>query len=98
MRKGISVKAQFRVNDDILFAIVSELQRKAQQPPPGFHAIEHWEKRWKCKRTCAMRYLREGVKAGILERVELRSLSGRYIRLAPFYGPARKKAGQKPPR
>ena len=34
-----------------------------------------------------MRYLREGVKAGILERVELRALSGRYIRLAPFYGP-----------
>jgi hypothetical protein len=98
MRKGINVKPQFRVNDDILFAIVSELQRKAQQPPPGFHAIEHWEKRWKCKRTCAMRYLREGVKAGILERVELRSLSGRYIRLAPFYGPARKKARQKPTR
>lgn len=91
MRKGINVKPQFRVNDDILFAIVSELQRKAQQPPPGFHAIEHWEKRWKCKRTCAMRYLREGVKAGILERVELRRNTGKFVRRAPYYGPARKK-------
>ena len=95
--KGVSIKAQFRVKDDILDAIVGEIHRKAQQPPPGFHPIEYWEKRWKVKRTCAMRYLREGVKAGILERVELRALSGRYIRLAPFYGPGRKRSKKQRP-
>ena len=98
MSQGTSVVANHRVRDDILDAIVSEIQKQAEKAPPGFHPIDYWEKRWKCKRTCAMRYLREGVKAGILERVELRSLSGRYIRLAPFYGPARKKARHKPPR
>ena len=38
------------------------------------------------------------VKAGILERIELRRYTGKYVRRAPYYGPARKKARQKPPR
>ena len=90
MSKGQTIMAPYRVKDDILKAIVAEIQKQAIQPPPGFHQIAYWEARWKCKRSCVKRYLSEGVKAGILERIELRSHSGRYIRRVPFYGPARK--------
>ena len=98
MSQGNSVLASHRVNDAILKAIVSEIQKTAEQPPPGFHPIDYWEKRWKCKRSCAKRYLSEGVKLGILERIELRRYTGKYVRRAPYYGPARKKARQKPTR
>ena len=91
MAQGNSILASHRVKDDILNAIVSEIQKKAEQPPPGFHPIDYWEKRWKCKRSCAKRYLNEGVKSGILERIELRRYSGKFIRRAPYYGKARKK-------
>ena len=95
MSQGNSVIANHRVRDAILDAIVSEIQKKAEQPPPGFHPIDYWEKRWKCKRSCAKRYLNEGVKAGIMERLELRRYTGKFVRRAPYYGPARKKARQK---
>jgi Fic family protein len=98
MSQGNSVLASHRVNDAILKAIVSEIQKTAEQPPPGFHPLDYWEKRWKCKRSCVKRYLSEGVKLGILERIELRRYTGKYVRRAPYYGPARKKARQKPPR
>jgi Fic family protein len=98
MSQGSSVLASHRVNDAILKAIVSEIQKTAEQPPPGFHPLDYWEKRWKCKRSCVKRYLSEGVKLGILERIELRRYTGKYVRRAPYYGPARKKARQKPPR
>ncbi len=98
MSQGNSVLASHRVNDAILKAIVSEIQKTAEQPPPGFHPLDYWEKRWKCKRSCVKRYLTEGVKLGILERIELRRYTGKYVRRAPYYGPARKKARQKPPR
>jgi Fic family protein len=95
MAQGNSILASHRVNDAILTAIVSEIQKKAEQPPPGFHPIDYWEKRWKCKRSCAKRYLNEGVKAGIMERLELRRYTGKFVRRAPYYGPARKKSRQK---
>lgn len=82
--------ASWRVKDDVLDAIVSAILRKAEKPPPGFHPIDYWEKRWKCKRSCAKRYLSEGVKAGILERIELRKFTGKFIRRCPFFGPKRK--------
>jgi len=90
MAQGNSVVANHRVRDDILDAIVSEIQKTAEQPPPGFHPLDYWEKRWKCKRSCVKRYLGEGVKAGILERIELRRYTGKFVRRAPYYGPARK--------
>jgi Fic family protein len=90
MAQGNSVLANHRVRDDILDAIVSEIQKQAEKAPPGFHPIDYWEKRWKCKRSCAKRYLGEGVKAGILERIELRRYTGKFIRRAPYYGPKRK--------
>ena len=90
MSQGTSVVANHRVRDDILDAIVSEIQKQAEKAPPGFHPIDYWEKRWKCKRSCAKRYLGEGVKAGILERIELRRYTGKFIRRAPYYGPKRK--------
>jgi len=90
MSQGNSVLANHRVRDDILDAIVSEIQKQAEKAPPGFHPIDYWEKRWKCKRSCAKRYLGEGVKAGILERIELRRYTGKFIRRAPYYGPKRK--------
>lgn len=95
MSQGTSVVANHRVRDDILDAIVSEIQKQAEKAPPGFHPIDYWEKRWKCKRSCAKRYLNEGVKAGIMERLELRRYTGKFVRRAPYYGPARKKARQK---
>jgi hypothetical protein len=98
MSQGNSVLASHRVNDAILKAIVSEIQKQAEQPPPGFYPLDYWEKRWQCKRSCVKRYLSEGVKLGILERIELRRYTGKYVRRAPYYGPARKKARQKPPR
>ncbi len=90
MAQGNSVLANHRVRDDILDAIVSEIQKQAEKAPPGFHPIDYWEKRWKCKRSCAKRYLGEGVKAGILERIELRRYTGRCSRRAPYYGAKRK--------
>ena len=90
MAQGNSVLANHRVRDDILDAIVSDIQKQAEKAPPGFHPIDYWEKRWKCKRSCAKRYLGEGVKAGILERIELRRYTGKFIRRAPYYGPKRK--------
>jgi Fic family protein len=91
MAQGSSVVANHRVKDAILDAIVSEIQKQAEKAPPGFHPIDYWETRWKCKRSCAKRYLGEGVKAGILERIELRRNTGKFVRRAPYYGPARKK-------
>jgi Fic family protein len=90
MSQGNSVLASHRVRDAILDAIVSEIQKQAEKAPPGFHPLDYWEKRWKCKRSCVKRYLSEGVKLGILERIELRRYTGKYVRRAPYYGPARK--------
>ena len=90
MAQGNSIVANHRVKDAILDAIVSEIQKQAEKAPPGFHPIDYWEARWKCKRSCAKRYLGEGVKAGILERIELRRYTGKFVRRAPYYGPARK--------
>lgn len=81
-----------KVTDSMLAAIIAEIHKKADKAPPGFLSLDEWEARWKCKRSCAKRYLNIGVKAGLLERIELRRLNGGFVRRAPYYGPARKKA------
>jgi Fic family protein len=89
---------QVKVTDSMLAAIIAEIHNRAEKAPPGFLSLAEWEARWKCKRSCAKRYLNIGVKAGLLERIELRRLNNGFVRRAPYYGPARKKAGQKPKR
>ena len=79
------------VTDSILSAIVAEIHNRADKPPAGFFPLEVWERRWKVKRSAVKKYLNEGVKMGILERITLRhSYQGKYVRRAPYYGPARK--------
>ena len=87
------------ITDSMLAAIVAELHKRADKAPPGFHPLEEWERRWKCKRSAVKKYLTAGVQMGILERIVLRhSYDGKYVRRAPYFGPVRKKAGQKPAR
>lgn len=87
------------VTDATLAAIIAELHNRADKAPPNFHPLEEWERRWKCKRSAVKKYLNAGVEMGILERITLRhSYDGKYVRRAPYYGPARKQARQKPPR
>lgn len=82
-----------KVNDAMLAAIVAEIHNRAEKPPEGFHTLEDWQKRWGCKMSCAKRYLNEGIKLGLIERIMLRhSYAGKYVRQAPYFGPARKKA------
>ena len=88
-----------KVNDAMLAAIVAAIHNRAEKPPAGFHTLEEWERRWKCKRSAVKKYLTAGVQMGILERIVLRhSYDGKYVRRAPYFGPVRKKAGQKPAR
>ena len=45
------------------------------------------------------RWLNEGIRLGLMERITLRhSYAGKYVRQAPYFGPVRKKARQKPAR
>ena len=82
-----------KVTDATLAAIVAEIHKRAEKPPAGFFPLEVWEQRWNVKRSAVKKYLNEGVKLGLLERITLRhSYSGKYVRRAPYYGPARKKA------
>jgi len=81
-----------KITDDVLKAIISEIHNRAEKPPAGFLSIDEWEVRWKCKRSCAKRYLNIGVKMGILKRIELRRLNAGFVRHAPYYGPVTKKA------
>ena len=95
MSQGKNIK----VNDDMLAAIVAAIHNQAEKPPAGFLTLEQWQKRWRCKMSCAKRYLTEGIKLGLIERIMLRhSYEGKYVRQAPYFGPARKKARQKPAR
>jgi Fic family protein len=88
-----------KVTDATLAAIIAEIHKRAEKAPPGFFPLEHWENRWGCKRSAVKKYLNAGVTMGILERITLRhSYDGKYVRRAPYYGPASKKAGQKPKR
>jgi len=87
-----------RLTDETLRAIVSELQNKAETPPPGFLTRDEWAKRWNLKRTATARYLDEGVKSGILVIIQIRRDLGAYVRRVPHWGLASKKARQKPPR
>jgi Fic family protein len=88
-----------KVTDATLAAIIAELHNRAEKPPPGFHPLEEWERRWKVKRSAVKKYLNEGVKMGMLERITLRhSYAGKYVRRAPYYGPIRNKSGHKPKR
>ena len=88
-----------KVNDAMLAAIVAAIHKRAEKPPAGFYSLEDWQKRWKCKSSCAKRYLNEGIRLGIVERITLRhSYAGKYVRQAPYFGPVRNKARQKPAR
>lgn len=84
-----------KITDDVLKAIVSEIHNRAEKAPPGFLSLDEWEARWKCKRSCAKRYLNIGVKMGLLKRIELRRLNAGFIRRAPYYGPIESKVRQK---
>ena len=53
-----------KVNDAMLAAIVAEIHNRAEKAPPGFYTLEDWQKRWKCKSSCAKRYLNEGIRLG----------------------------------
>jgi Fic family protein len=87
------------VTDALLAAIVAEIHNRAEKAPPGFYTLEDWQKRWKCKSSCAKRYLNEGIRLGLVERIILRhSYAGKYVRQAPYFGPVRNKARQKPAR
>ena len=79
-----------KITDDVLKAIISEIHNRAEKAPPGFLSLDEWEARWKCKRSCAKRYLNIGVKMGLLDRIELRRLNAGFVRRAPYYGPAKK--------
>ena len=88
-----------KVTDSMLAAIVAEIHNRAEKPPAGFFTLEEWQKRWKCKSSCAKRYLNKGIELGLMERILLRhSYEGKYVRQAPYFGPVRKKARQKPAR
>ena len=81
-----------KVSDAMLAAIVAAIHNQAEKPPAGFHTLEEWQKKWGCKVSCAKRYLNEGIRLGLLERIMLRhSYEGKYVRQAPYFGPVRKK-------
>lgn len=89
MSQGKNIK----VSDAMLAAIVAAIHNQAEKPPAGFHTLEEWQKKWGCKVSCAKRYLNEGIRLGLLERIMLRhSYEGKYVRQAPYFGPVRKKA------
>lgn len=89
MSQGKNIK----VSDAMLAAIVAAIHNQAEKPPAGFHTLEEWQKKWGCKVSCAKRYLNEGIRLGLLERIMLRhSYEGKYVRQAPYFGPLRKKA------
>lgn len=89
MSQGKNIK----VSDAMLAAIVAAIHNQAEKPPAGFYTLEEWKKRWNCKGSCAKRYLNEGVKLGLMERIMLRhSYEGKYVRQAPYFGPVRNKA------
>jgi len=83
--------------DPVLFRIVNEINKSAQNPDPGFLTSEMWQKRWSCTYTTARAYIIQAVKSGILIERSFRILCLGRLRLVKHYGP-KIPAGKKKPR
>jgi len=83
-----------QVKDEVFRAIISELNKSEQTPPPGFLTRDEWAERWDLKRTAASRYLSWATQRGILERIFLRRRFETQVRKVPHWGlklPTKKK-------
>lgn len=82
--------------DPMLMRIMQEINKSVQTPDKGFQTVEVWMSRWKCQHVTAGVYIRQAIKAGIMEMRLFRvSCKGR-IRMTKHYGPAKKNLSPRP--
>ena len=78
--------------DPILAAVMQDIHRTAQKPPPGYLTREQWAKKWRLKSTSqANEYLTRAVKIGILVEKRFRVISKGRLTTMAHYGPPPKR-------
>ena len=76
--------------DPILAAVMADIHRTAQKPPPGFRTCEQWAVKWGLKsRERAMLYIRRAEKLGLLVEKRFRVITKGRLTTLSHYGPSK---------
>lgn len=84
-----------RAKDEILAAVISEINKSAVRPDPGFLKRDDWAKRWNMTTSQARIYLEKAVASGILVVRRFRVITNGRLRLLDHFGPPDKSYGQR---
>jgi hypothetical protein len=77
--------------DEILRAVLSDIHRSAEKPPPGYLTRQQWATKWKLKAAgTAEVYLLHAVKIGKLQRLDFRIVTKKRLRKMAHFGPPTK--------
>lgn len=84
-----------RAKDEILAAVISEINKSAVKPDPGFLKRDDWAKRWKMTTSQANIYLKKALASGILVTRRFRVITNGRLRVLDHFGPPDKSYGQR---
>jgi hypothetical protein len=80
-----------RASDEILSAVIAEINKSAVKPDPGFLKRDDWAIRWKMTTSQAAIYLKRAVESGILVVRRFRVITNGRLRLLDHFGPPKQK-------
>ncbi|MFZ9979869.1 MAG: hypothetical protein ACO3HN_07965 [Opitutales bacterium] len=90
-RKGTKLLYKRTVDDPILRAVLADINKSAQTPPPGFRTREQWAKHWRIGNSAhADKYIQRAIKIGKLVRRDYRVVTKTRLRLMAHFGPPSK--------
>lgn len=84
-----------RAKDEILAAVISEINKSAVRPDPGFFKRDDWAMRWNMTNSQATIYLKKALSCGILIKRRFRVITNGRLRLLDHFGPPDKSYGQR---
>jgi len=73
-------------SDPILLAVISEINKTAVKPDPGFLKVEDWAERWQMTPGRATDYIKRAVSSGILVVRKFRVITKGRLRVLTHYG------------
>lgn len=77
--------------DDVLRAVLAEINKSVVKPDKGFMTADGWAEKWKYTRSQAYQYINFAVSRGILVRKDFRVQAKGRVRLMAHYGKPPKK-------